>query len=77
MKSLLLVVLGFICCFAAQPTDDERKMVENLKAKTEAGDPEAQLETARYRKNGALVPKDEVQDFAWCRRAAESLRSYG
>jgi TPR repeat protein len=69
---------GLIWCIAraqsfpaAPPLSDPPESVDQIRAKAEAGDAQAQYQLARDYNSGTNVPKDYKQAFDWCLKSAE------
>ena len=55
----------------AQETNADRRPIEEVKAKAEAGDPASEAELGLRYKHGEGVAKDQVEAMKWYRKAAE------
>ncbi len=73
-KILALIVLALGVpgvCVALDTTQAQTTAVEQLRARAEQGDAEAQFKLGRMYGKGEGVPQDGVQAVAWFRKAAE------
>ena len=55
----------------AQETNADRRPIEEVKAKAEAGDPASEAELGLRYKHGEGVAKDQLEAMKWYRKAAE------
>jgi|SRR5262245_110492 len=69
--TLLLASSVAVVQLAAQQTNADQKLIEEVKAKAEAGDAESQVELGRRYDQGEGVAKDQVEAVKWYRKAAE------
>src|ERR1017187_10354791 len=69
--TLLLLLSAVVFRLPAQQTETDRKQVEEIKAKAEAGDAAAQFNLGFSYAQGEGVAKDEVEAVKWFRKAAE------
>src|SRR5215475_3863064 len=69
--TLLLASSVAVVQLAAQQTNADQKLIEEVKAKAEAGDEESQVELGRRYEFGEGVAKDQVEAVKWYRKAAE------
>jgi TPR repeat protein len=72
IAALLCAASMLLSCAHAQQDDAARwQFTEELKARAEKGDPEAQSNLGACYGNGAAVAKDHVEAVKWYRRAVE------
>ncbi len=69
--TLLLASSVAVVQLAAQQTKADRKPIEEVKAKAEAGDAESEVELGRRYDKGEGVVKDHTEAAKWYRKAAE------
>src|ERR1043166_10171824 len=69
--TLLAAASVAVVQLAAQQTNADRKSIDEIKAKAEAGNPESQVELGRRYDKGEGVVKDQVEAVKWYRKAAE------
>ena len=68
---LLLLLSVAVLQLMAQQTETDRKQVEEIKAKAEAGDAHSEFELAHRYYNGEGVVKDPAEALKWYRKAAD------
>lgn len=73
VKYLLRGMILLVCCsaLAAQPSDSERKLFRETKARAEKGDAAAQLQVGNYYFSGTGVSRDLPKGVKYHRKAAE------
>jgi TPR repeat protein len=76
MKACLTALFLGVACFlfqagAAEPTEAERKLFLEAKAKADQGDADAQFNLGVMYAKGQGVVKDEVEAVKWFRKAAD------
>jgi len=69
--TLLLASSVAVVQLAAQQTKADRKPIEEVKVKAEAGDAESEVELGLRYDKGAGVVKDHAEAAKWYRKAAE------
>ncbi len=71
MFTLLLLSAAIVFRVAAQPNEADQRPFEEIKAKANTGDAEAQFQLGRRYDRGEGVAKDQVEAVKWYRKAAE------
>jgi len=71
LTGFLLLVLWAGVQLHAQQTDVQRKQLDEIKAKAEVGDANAQCTLAETYYAGKVVPQDYVESVKWFRKAAD------
>ncbi len=73
VKNLFRALLVLACCsaFAAQPSDADRKLFRETKARADKGDALAQLEVGNFYFAGTGVKEDPAKGLKYHRKAAE------
>ncbi len=74
--TLLLVLSAAFIQLPAQQNETERKRFEEIKAKAEKGDADAQSNLGDMYYEGRSVPKDEAEAMKWLRKAAEQGHAF-
>jgi TPR repeat protein len=69
--TVLLLFSAAVLQLRAEQTEINRKQVEELRAKTEAGDADSEFRLGLFYSSGQGVAKDEVEAVKWYRKAAE------
>jgi TPR repeat protein len=69
--TLLLLLSAPVFQLLAQQTETDRKQVEEIKAKAEAGDPDSEFQLGVRYALGEGIPEDSAKAMKWFRKAAE------
>ncbi len=71
LTAFLLLFAGSVLPLSGQLTEAERKQFDAVKAKADAGDPQAQVALASFYSRGFGVARDPAKATKWLRKAAE------